>query len=86
MIFFKLLVFPGDSCQLSGKYMYTDLHRSSRLDVFSKGVLQLYYKKTLARVFSCEFCKISKTTFFTEPHRTTASICTQANIILATLL
>ena len=30
-------------------------------------------KKTLAEVFSCEFCEISKNTFFTEDLRTTAS-------------
>ena len=28
---------------------------------------------TLAQVFSCEFCEISKNTFFTEDHWTTAS-------------
>ena len=34
-------------------------------------------KETLARVFSCEFCKISKNTFFIEQLRTTASVlCT----------
>ena len=31
-------------------------------------------KKTLAQVFSCEFCEISKNTFFTEHFRTTASV------------
>ena len=30
-------------------------------------------KKTLAQVFSCEFCEISKNTLFTEHFRTTAS-------------
>ena len=30
-------------------------------------------KETLAQVFSCEFSKISKNTFFTEHFRTTAS-------------
>ena len=30
-------------------------------------------KETLAQVFSCEFCEISKNTFFTEHLRTTAS-------------
>ena len=28
--------------------------------------LQLFYKETLAQVFSSEFCEISKNTFFTE--------------------
>ena len=30
-------------------------------------------KETLVRVFSCEFCEISKNTFFTEHLRATAS-------------
>ena len=32
-------------------------------------------KETLGQVFSCEFCEISKDTFFTEHHRATASKC-----------
>ena len=35
--------------------------------------LQLYLKKTLTQVFSCEFCQISKNTFFTEHLWMTAS-------------
>ena len=35
--------------------------------------LKLYQKETLAQVFSCEFCEISRNTFFTEHLRTTAS-------------
>ena len=31
-------------------------------------------KKTLAQVFSCEFCRISKSTFFTEHLQVTASV------------
>ena len=31
-------------------------------------------KETLANVFSCEFCEISKNTFFTEQLRATASV------------
>ena len=31
-------------------------------------------KETLAQVFSCEFCEISKNTFFTEHLRETASV------------
>ena len=31
-------------------------------------------KETLAQVFSCEFCKISKNTFFTEHLWATASV------------
>ena len=32
-------------------------------------------KETLAQVFSCEFCEISKNTFFIEHPWTTASVC-----------
>ena len=36
--------------------------------------LQLIKKETLAQVFFCEFCEISKNTFFTEHLRATASV------------
>ena len=39
--------------------------RSSRPEVFCKS-LHLVKKETLAQVFSCEFCEISKNNFFTE--------------------
>ena len=39
-------------------------------------------EETLAQVFSCEFCEISKNTFFTEHVWTTASI----NILFANTL
>ena len=35
--------------------------------------LNFIKKESLAQVFSCEFCEISKNTFFTEHLRTTAS-------------
>ena len=37
-------------------------------------------KETLARVFSCEFCKISENTFFTEHLWTTASFLFNFNM------
>ena len=37
--------------------------------------MQLYKKETLAQVFCCEFCQISKNTFFTEQLWTTAFEC-----------
>ena len=45
-----------------------------------KGVLRkaeacnVIKKETLAQVFSCEFCEISKNTFFTEKLRATTSV------------
>ena len=37
-------------------------------------------KDTLAQVFSCEFCEISKTTFFTEQPRATVSLSLQQQV------
>ena len=37
--------------------------------------------ETLAQVFSCEFCKIRKNTFFAEHHQTTASDYSSINSI-----
>ena len=40
---------------------------------FNKVVKKVFKKETLAQVFSCEFCQISKNTFSTEHLRATAS-------------
>ena len=53
------------------------LVRSSHQGVLCKKVFEacnFIKKETLAQVFSCEFCEISKNTFFTEHLYTTASI------------
>ena len=39
-------------------------------------------KETLAQVFSCEFCEISKDTFFTEHLRATASKANTADAFM----
>ena len=45
--------------------------------------LQVFQKETLAHVFSCEFCEISRNTFFTEHVWTTASISNiSGNVLL----
>ena len=52
----------------------------SRQEVFyKKGVagLQLIKKETLAQVFSCDFCEISKSTFFYRTPLVAASDMTQ---------
>ena len=41
--------------------------------IIGLGPATLLRKKTLAQVFSCEFCEIYKDTFFTEHLRTTTS-------------
>ena len=40
----------------------------------NSGLQQNIKKETLAHVFSCEFCEISKNTFFTEHLRVTRSL------------
>ena len=72
---------------LRHKYFSVEKYRSSRPEVFCrKGVLRnfakftgkhlcqslFFNKETLALVFSCKFCEISKNTFFTEHLWTTA--------------
>ena len=37
-------------------------------------------KETPVQLFSCEFCEISKNTFFTEPPWTTASVVLQSTV------
>ena len=39
-------------------------------------------KETLEQAFSCEFCEISKNTFFTEQLWTTASACNMVSLLL----
>ena len=79
-IFFNLQYFQKDTV-VSLRNTFCWISRSSRPEVFcKKGVLRnfakftgkylcqslLIKKKTLAQMFSCEFCEISKNSFFTE--------------------
>ena len=59
-------------------------HGRSRPEVFcKKGVLRNFIKKeTLAQVFSCEFCEISKNTFFYRTPLVAASIVIIKKILL----
>ena len=41
-------------------------HRRSRPEIFCKKGFLRNFAKTLGQVFSCEFCEISKNTFFIE--------------------
>ena len=43
-------------------------------------IMQLYLKETPAQVFSCEYCKIFKNTYFEEHLRTAASIKNKLNV------
>ena len=49
-----------------GKKMFLEISQNAQACNFMK-------KESLAQVFFCEFCKISKNTFFTEHVWTTAS-------------
>ena len=53
----------------TGKHM----RQSHFFNKVAGGTCNFIKKDTLTQVFSCEFCKISKSTFFTEHLRTTAS-------------
>ena len=58
--------------------------RSHRRCSLRKGVLRNFAKftgKHLAQVFFCEFCEISKNTFFTEHLWATASELSRKNIL-----
>ena len=45
----------------------------------------LFKKETLAQVFSCEFCEISKNTFFTEHIGATAPVFMSLCLLSVTL-
>ena len=47
--------------------------RASFLIILQGAACNFIKKETLAQVFSCEYYEISKSTFFTEHRRTTAS-------------
>ena len=54
--------------------------RVSFLTKLQASGLQLYLKRDSAHVLSCEFCEISKNTFFTEHIWTTASIAAMEHL------
>ena len=63
----------------SVKKVFLDMSPNSQENTCARGSflvkLQAYFikKESLAQVFSCAFCEISKNTFFTEHLRTAAS-------------
>ena len=48
--------------------------------------MDLFKEETLAQVFSCEFCEISKNTFFAEHIRATAPVFKSLCLLSVTLL
>ena len=67
--------------QIAFKIIY---HNSTfwRSVILSTEATAEVFAKTLAQVFSCEFCEISKNTFFTEHLWTTASVSMGSQITL----
>ena len=57
--------------KLTGKHLYQSLFFNKVAGLRSTTFIK---KETTAQVFSCEFCEISKNTFFTEHLCTTGSI------------
>ena len=53
--------------------MFLEISQNSQENICAR-VYNFNKKETLAQVFSCEFCEISKNTFFTEHLWTTASV------------
>ena len=58
---------------LNGLYIKFGKQKQPPEVFYKKSGLQLYLKKALAQVFSCEFCEISKNTNFSEQLLATAS-------------
>ena len=58
----------GSCCSI---YLVGDLDQGN--EDLQEQLPEVFCEKTLAQVFSCEFCKISKNTFFTEHFRVAAS-------------
>ena len=55
------------------KKVFLEISHNSQENTWVSLFRVLFFSETLAQVFSCEFCEISKKTFFTEHLRTTAS-------------
>ena len=54
--------------------MFLEILQNSQENTYARVACNIIKKETLALVFSCEFCGISKNIFFTEHLWTTASV------------
>ena len=60
--------------KFTGKHLCQSLFFNKVAGLCRSETCNFIKKETLAQVFSCEFCEISKNTFFTEPLWATASV------------
>ena len=62
---------PEMFCKVGVLRIFAKIHRKTPV---SETLCNFIKKESLAQVFSCEICEISKNTFFLEHLRTTASV------------
>ena len=66
---------PEVFCKKRCSLKFRKIHRKTPVpESLFKLSCNFFKKEILAKVFSCEFCEISKNNFFTEHLRTTASV------------
>ena len=74
-----LIMSEAFSQRCSVKKMFLETSQNSQENTCSSG-LQLYFKKkTLAQVFSCEFCEVSKNTYSYRTPLVAASVMLKVN-------
>ena len=74
-----LIMSEAFSQRCSVKKMFLEISQNSQENTCSSG-LQLYSKKkTLAQVFSCEFCEVSKNTYSYKTPLVAASVMLKVN-------
>ena len=52
--------------------MFLGISQNSQENTFARASFLIKLQATLAQVFSCEFCEISKNNFFDRPHAVAA--------------
>ena len=63
----------SSNLRCSIKKVFLEISQNSQENICARDLKKNLKKESLAQVFSCEFCKISKDTVFTEHFRTIAS-------------
>ena len=68
------------------KKVFFEISQNSQENTCARMRSATLFKKTLAQVFSCEFCELSKNVFFKEHLRTTVSDCFNVGCFFGCLL